>query len=253
MEGLQAQLAIAVQHFWQVRERQQESQGVSSGTRDHGNRTAVTGGKQLDGFTHLVQSLLMEAGVHDGEIFTRRGSTIVPGFFRPTKQWDLLVVSQGQLIATVEFKSIVGSFGNNMNNRTEEALGNAVDLLAAYREGKFAPAPAPWLGYLMLMEDCEASARPVEVSEPHFSVFDGWKGASYATRCEMLCQKLIRERMYQAACFILSSRETGPLGDYREPSEELCFRNFAASLVAHCAALGRPWRRSLSWPGWKRD
>ncbi len=39
------------------------------------------------------------------------------------KKWDLLVV-EGCLIAAIEFKSQVGSFGNNYNNRTEEALGS---------------------------------------------------------------------------------------------------------------------------------
>ena len=53
----------------------------------------------------------------------------LPGFFRPTKLWDLLIINQGGLVAALELKSQVGpSFGNNFNNRTEEALGTAVDL-----------------------------------------------------------------------------------------------------------------------------
>lgn len=43
--------------------------------------------------------------------------------------------------------------------------------LTAYREGAFGTAsPAPWLGWIMLLEDCERSRRPVGVAEPHFRI-----------------------------------------------------------------------------------
>jgi hypothetical protein len=35
------------------------------------------------------------------------------GWYRPEKKWDLLIVSDGKLLAGIEFKSQVGSFGNN--------------------------------------------------------------------------------------------------------------------------------------------
>ncbi len=38
------------------------------------------------------------------------------------------MVSEGKLLAGIEFKSQVGSFGNNYNNRTEEAIGSAADI-----------------------------------------------------------------------------------------------------------------------------
>ena len=46
----------------------------------------------------------------------------IPGWYRPEKKWDLLVVADNKLLAGIEFKSQVGSFGNNYNNRTEEAI-----------------------------------------------------------------------------------------------------------------------------------
>ena len=67
-----------------------------------------------------------------------RVSVELPGFFRPTKEWDIVVVSDNNLIAAIELKSQIGpSFGNNFNNRTEEALGTAMDIWTAYREGAF--------------------------------------------------------------------------------------------------------------------
>ena len=137
----------------------------------------------------------------------------------------------------VEFKSQVGpSFGNNFNNRTEEALGSATDVWAAYREGEFNESPRPWLGYLMLLEDTPTSTCPVSVRAPHFPVFEEFRGSSYARRYEILLTKLVRERLYDAACFLMSDPERGRKGHYSEPSAELSFQNFVASLLAKAIA-----------------
>ncbi len=192
----------------------------------------------MDGFTELVNDLLVESGLPDAAIF-RKSKLELPGFFRPTKEWDLLVVIDGILLASIEFKSQVGSFGNNYNNRTEEALGNATDLRAAYREGAFKPSPKPWLGYLMLLQEAPDSTSPVGVAEPHFKVFEEFRGASYARRYEILCQKLLREGLYDAACFILSDREEGSKGAFKEPNLELSFKNFAASLTGRAIAYAK--------------
>jgi len=202
--------------------------------KDYGTRGAVTGGKHLDGFISLLKELLTEAGLPDSTIHTR--TTALPGFFRPTKMWDLVVVVDGELLASIEFKAQVGSFGNNFNNRIEEALGNSCDLLTAYREGRFKPSQKPWLGWLMLLEDSPKSTSPVRVSEPHFEVFPEFKSTSYAKRYELFCERLVRERLYDAACFLMSNEAIGLNGGYSEPNKELGFRPFATSLKAHAKA-----------------
>jgi len=118
----------------------------------------------MDGFCALVNWLLVQNGMTEASIYVRANLEL-PGYFRPTKQWDMLVVHEGHLIAALEFKSQRGpSFGNNFNNRTEEALGNAKDLWTAYREGAFGKErPRPWLGWLMLLEDSSGSRQPVGV------------------------------------------------------------------------------------------
>lgn len=84
----------------------------------------------------------------------------------------MLVLHRGVLIAALELKSQVGpSFGNNFNNRTEEAVGSAVDLWTAFREGALGNQPAPFVGWLIHVEEAAGSMRPVRVSEPHFAVF----------------------------------------------------------------------------------
>ena len=225
----------AVRRFWEIRTEQAERQG-RTGARDHGNRSAVTGGRQMDGFTAVLQALLMRQGIPGGCIFSQRGVEL-PGFFRATKQWDLLVVRDGTLLAAIELKSQVGpSFGNNFNNRTEEAMGTAVDIWTAYRQGAFTPSAQPWLGYLLLLEDCPQSQAPVGVAEPHFPVFPEFKEASYAKRYELFCQKLVRERQYSSACFLLSdSSRAQDAVNYTEPSPELSASQFVRGLLARIA------------------
>jgi len=227
-------VAKAIQHFWNVRSTQHKKQGSATGMKDYGKRGAVTGGKHLDGFISLLAELISEAGLPNTTIHTRK--TTLPGYFRPTKDWDLVVVVDDQLLASIEFKAQVGSFGNNFNNRIEEALGSSTDLLTAYREGKFKPSQKPWLGWLMLLEDSPKSTSPVRVSEPHFEVFPEFKNTSYAKRYELFCERLVRERLYDATCFLMSNEVVGLKGGYTEPNEELGFKSFATSLTAHAIA-----------------
>ncbi len=239
---LRERVQTAVRHFWQTRERQANAQGMRSGNRDRGGRTAVTGGAHLDGFAELIQHLLVDAGISDTAIH-RRTRAELPGYYRAEKRWDLVIVVDGRLFATVEFKAQVGpSFGNNYNNRTEEALGNATDYWAAYREGAFKGSPKPWLGYLMLLEDAPGSNCPVSVAEPHFAVFADFRGASYAKRYEILLTRMVRDRLYDAACLILSPRDAIATGTFTEPCEELSFLNFAESLLARAIAYARTHR-----------
>ena len=131
----------------------------------------------MDGFINLFTNLVIEAGIGEDCIFYKKHLEF-SGFFRPTKEWDLLVVKDSQLIAALVAKSQVGpSFGNNFNNRTEEAMGTALDLWTAFREGAFKGGHQPFLGYFFMLEDCDASNRPVRVKESHFKVFLEFVGA----------------------------------------------------------------------------
>ena len=239
MKDLDPRVGRAIRHFWRVRDRQFKQQGLKTGQRDAGLRTAVTGGKHLDGFIQLCRDLLFEAGLEEAEDFLNRRVEL-PGYFRAEKNWDLLAVVDGRLLAVIEFKGQVGpSFGNNFNNRTEEALGNAADLWAAYREGAFQPSQRPWLGYVFILEDCPKSRSAVKVKEPHFRVFQEFHGASYAKRYEILLTKLLRERLYDGASLLLTTRQGGLRGQFTSPTEELSFPAFAAGLSAHAMAYAR--------------
>ena len=237
MKDLKKRLARAVVQFWRTRKQQAKKQ-QATGRRDQGARSAATGGAQMDGVIELLTDVLVGAGIKPDCIFYKKALEL-PGYFRPTKKWDLLVVQDEQLIAAVEAKSHIGpSFGNNFNNRTEEAMGSALDLWTAYREGAFNKTVRPWLGYFLMLEDCDKSRAPVTVAEPHFEVFPEFKEASYCERYEWFCRKLVRERHYDAAAFVASKKNARVQDAYCEPADDLTFELFAKSIAAHAQAYG---------------
>jgi len=235
-EDFEARTEEAVRFFWSTRDGQISRQ-LAGQSRDQGNRGAVTGGKQLDGFVDLIRHTLLLNGVPEKSIFCEAGLEI-PGFYRPSKKWDLLVMEEGRLAAAVEFKSQVGpSFGNNFNNRTEEAMGSALDVWTAYREGVYGLQEAPWLGYMMVLEDCPKSTAPVSARSPHFEVMPEFEHSSYMKRYEIFCRKLVLERQYSAACFVTSRRDGEP-GNHSCPVPELSVRSFVLSLLRAVLARG---------------
>jgi hypothetical protein len=193
----------------------------------------VRGGKQLDALANLVAQIFVDEGFPESSI--QRGTSLeLQGYYRPEKKWDLLVIHNDTLAAAIEFKSQVGSFGKNFNNRAEEAVGSATDIWTAYREGRFG-AVRPWLGYLFLLEDAPEASLPVGAREPFFKIDEAFRGASYKKRYEIFCRRLVRERLYDAACFVTSSADPG--SPIEEPASDLSFARFSAEIKGRAKAL----------------
>jgi hypothetical protein len=225
----------AVMAFWGNREKARQKQ-IEAGVTDQGERAGVTGGKNMDGFTALIIDLVRANGLAHAEIHQKRALLTLPGFFRSTKLWDLLVINQGRLIAAIELKSQVGpSFGNNFNNRTEEAIGTAHDFWTAYREDAFGKHPRSFVGWLMLVEDAAESRASVRDRSPHFPVFPEFQGASYLQRYDILCQRLVKEQLYSTASVMASPRTAAANGEYRNLSEMTSLRTFVTALAGHVA------------------
>lgn len=228
--------AEAIRRFWSTRAEARQRQ-IESGRQDQGERAGVTAGKNMDGFLDLVIDLVRANGLTHADIHEQRRLLTLPGYFRPTKLWDLLVLNEGRLVAAIELKSQVGpSFGNNFNNRTEEAIGTAHDLWTAYRERAFGEHPRPFVGWVMLVEDAEGSRRPVTDRSPHFPVFPEFEGASYLKRYDVLCQRLVRERLYTTASLLTSPRDAADTGAFASLSEMTSLKTFVTSLAGHIAA-----------------
>lgn len=231
IDNLQSELADAVQWYWETRSGQgQEQRESEDSTR--GRRAEVLGGQQMDAFAGLIEDIVVDAGVPRESVKHDYHATL-PGYYRHEKEWDTAVVHDGELLAVVEYKSQASSFGNNLNNRAEEAIGNNTDILQAYEEGVFSPSPQPFVGYLMLMADNEQSRNVPQVREPNFEVDEEFRNATYIDRMELLCLRMVRQRLVNNAAFILTDAEAGLEGDCWEPNEELRFKRFARSLASH--------------------
>ena len=231
LEDLDREVSDAVNYYWKTLSNQEETQEDSKKTA-RGRRSQVLGGKQMDGFELLIEDALVDAGVRSEDVLHDH-EAVLPGYYRATKRWDIAVVVDGELLAAMELKSIASSFGNNLNNRIEEAVGNNTDLYQAYQEGLFEPSPTPWVGYMIMMADKEESSSSVRVREPSFPVDDEFEGASYIDRAEQLCLRMVRQRLVDASAFLTSNRDAGTGGEYEQPNLELTIQRFLSSLVSH--------------------
>ncbi len=79
----------AVRAFWGNREEARRKQ-VEVGKGDQGERAGVTAGKNMDGFVTLVADIVRANGLMHADIFSNRQVVMLPGYFRPTKLWDLI-------------------------------------------------------------------------------------------------------------------------------------------------------------------
>lgn len=237
----------AVDVFWKSR-----SQGKSQGKKKQGgSRGNVISGKNLDGFLGVVKAVAKHCGIPDASVYTKgRLDLTLPGFYRPNKNWDVLIVHKCRLLAVLEFKSQVGSFGNNFNNRAEEAIGNAADLWLAFEKGAYDPsnhketkfpAPddprAPFVGYLMLLQDNSDSTKLVTAKSRHYYILKEYRKASHADRYRLLCERLMEQKLYNAASLLLSSSKDR----HRSLTKATDVKNLFAALAGHLfAAVNSP-------------
>jgi len=226
----------AVKTFWTGRYDAVQKQ-AASGKADQGERGAVTSGKNMNGFIALVRDLVHANGLKGAEIFLDRRALTLPGYFRPTKLWDMVIIDRGTLVAAMEFKSQVGpSFGNNFNNRAEESIGTAHDFWTAYREGALGEIPRPFLGWMVLVEDAPGSRNPVRDASPHFPVFPDFRDASYIERYHILCKRLVQEQLYTAAATLASPRTAIKDGAFTSFNDQTSLSAFVTTLAGHIAA-----------------
>lgn len=228
--------AQSVKAFWGNRKAAHQKQ-LEAGKTDAGSRGAVTAGKNMDGFVALMKDLVVANGLKDATIvLDGRIPLTLPGYFRPTKQWDMLVLRGNRLIAALELKSQVGSFGNNFNNRAEEAIGTAHDLWTAFREGSFGETPRPFVGWLMLVEDSPDSRRQIRDRSLHFPVRAEFQGASYIERYNLLCKKLVQEQLYTTTAVLASPRIAIKTGEFSDVSEITSLKTFVTNFAGHVAS-----------------
>lgn len=235
-------LEDAVASYWGKKMSQMEQSQIAKAL-GAGTAGSVRGGKQFDPVAIMLAKFFLDAGYTAKEVcVTGRKGVTLPGYFRPTKQWDVVVTHRGFLVAAFELKALGGpSFGNNANNRVEEALGSAFDFNSAKVDGKY-PGEKPWIGYFLMIEDHPKSRSEVAITKGPIPVDPVWKGLSYQDRLGKFCERLLDEKIYDAVCYLTtSSDDPGP----RENTPAADWDHFSAAIrarISYLADLGYPKR-----------
>lgn len=217
----------AVREHWAIRAAQEAKQRANGGPQDAGTRSTVTGGKHLVPLERAVARIFTDHPTIGSAVVVRNGGNhTLPGWYRRAKNWDLVVTYRGVLVAAIEFKSQVGSIGNNHNNRTEEALGNSVDIWRAHEAAMLGPI-LPWVGFVMVLEKSDKTTQPKRKGGAIFPIDPAFDGLSYLDRYRLTFQRLLAERKYDGAVVVAS--EAGQ-GVFDEPVPALSFATFEAKL-----------------------
>ncbi len=223
-------LAEAILGMYEVMEHAARVQ-AATGHSDQGRRAGITSGKHLDEVAAIIRDDLVACGFNDDEIYDEGRRCTLPGWFRPTKNWDLLAFDQGELVSAIELKSISSSFGNNANNRAEESIGSAVDAAEAYNERLLGPSNIrPVMGYVMIVRDCDGSRDSGRISRsPHFDIDPEFEGTSYLDRFHILCERLRRKCLYNAVWLVFANPE---IGEAYEPDSSMTYDVFLETIVS---------------------
>ncbi len=224
----------AVAAYWGAKELQNDLSAIKNKV-GAGTAGSVRGGKHFDAIAALLAKFFIDAGYPPRAVRVTTSHRLeLPGYYRPQKQWDIVVDYENTLVAAFELKALGGpSFGNNYNNRVEEALGSAVDLRRAALADLF-PGEKPWLGYFFIMEDADGSRSGVRIPKGAFPVENVWHGTSYQDRFAIFCERLMAEGLYDAVCYITSSaKDPRPI----ELVESLDWRHFSAAINARLTYL----------------
>ncbi len=219
----------AVGSYWNVRQSQAE-RSRGQGVLNTGTRAEVTGGRHLDDLQALLVRVFVDAGIPAHLMDVKKRP--IPGYFRRDKSWDVVVMVADRVVGIIELKSMVGEQpGQNYNNRTDEALGQAIDVWTAVERNIIDTPLRPWLGYFMLLEDNDASNNPVAPRRPVWPADPAFDGSSYARRYEVFFDRMVRERLLDAACLVLARKSDGRA---HFPSDTLSFQSFAAAIHGRC-------------------
>lgn len=203
-----AEIELAAQEFWRSR-----SEGTQSAKHDKG-------------FLKLLADELESLGwpAHVAQSFNDR-EAVVAGHFRVAKSWDIVCRDSAlQPRICVEFKSQVDSYGNNENNRYEEALGSGLDLRA--RHGANAV-----LGFLLVICDEEQTRRVNRARLPDLD--PRFEKTSHIDRRIVFAERIVEYQLngralYDAAALVLVRRD----GSIEHPSnQDLWIANFPDKLA----------------------
>lgn len=225
MDARDRQRIIDAIDYWIKVKLDQQALSEAAGTAQGGSRAAVTGGKHLAGINRLLLDELDRLGLDNLTYYTDRAATLA-GYFRASKSWDLLVLADDVPVLAVEYKSMTGSEGKNLNNRADEVIGVAEDLRRA-QAASLVPSTLQ-RAYVFLMEMTPAVQKPVGVTVKAGTPDPAFENATYLDRMAIMCDRLRASGLYDMTWAVGVRRDPT---DFVEPLETVGWTTFSAALA----------------------
>jgi Restriction endonuclease XhoI len=210
---------------WVTAREEQLARSTAGGRAQQGNRAAVVGAKHLDGINDLI-SRTIEIFAGPGLEFRAGRAATLPGYYRASKNWDLVVVRDGVPVLAIEYKSMVGSEGKNLNNRADEIFGMAEDVRQAEAHGLL-PRDMK-RAYVFIMGITPESTNPVGASTRIGTLDPVFEGASYLDRAAIMCERMRETGLFDLVWMIGVDERTT---ESQEPRPAVGWRRFEEDLA----------------------
>ena len=151
--------------------------------------------RHMESIATFVRQMFLDAGMAESDVTL---DTVIPGYYRRSKNWDVVAVYKGHLVGVVELKSQESSPSNNANNRIEEAIGSAVDAHAVQEiTGAFGTLGV-WAAWGMTFNRNVETAKPRIPGSRHYPLDTAFLPFSYARQYSIAIERLISRNIYQA-------------------------------------------------------
>ena len=186
-------------------------------------------GRHIAPLAMKIAEDMKRVGYDQDSIFLDDVNTTLPGYFRPSKKWDITAFEGGALVAAIELRNVVCVLGDSVDSTAEDALGSAADVDYAMRGHLLGPNDLPPnFGYVLIVRKTPESTRPSRIGAKSRYVFDEeFENSSYVDRFTILGKRLLRERIYQAVWVAAVDLENGVV---EEPDPLMTYDKFVAHL-----------------------
>jgi hypothetical protein len=171
--------------------------------------------KHMQSMSTFVRQMFVDAGLRQQDVTL---DSIIPGYYRRSKNWDVVAMHRGHLVGVVELKSQESSPGNNANNRIEEAVGSAVDAhFVNDITGAFGDLGV-WAAWCMTFNRNAESGDPIRLRGiPKFDLDEEFIGMTYESQYATAIKRLIAQNVYQAGWMLTTWVDDDDSICYYEP------------------------------------
>ncbi|GAA3220442.1 PaeR7I family type II restriction endonuclease [Oerskovia jenensis] len=199
-------------NFWLEKDHAVQ-RNLAGGREGHGAQARDA--RHMQSIAAFVRGMFVQAGLDDEDVFVDRA---IPGFYRRSKNWDVVATYKGHLVGVVELKSQVGSEGNNGNNRIEEALGSAFDAATAQDLNRAFGVLPIWTAFCVVFGSDPLSAKPVRTrGRPLFDTDPIFDGMTYGRQWEIAVERFVQTGAYDAGWMVHTWLDYEKNPGYREP------------------------------------